>query len=67
MLLSLVLKGGLPRGQKQTPVLPDAVDAVDADYILQGLGVYGLRRPRRVGWCLLAVSGDQDLAMDAMN
>jgi hypothetical protein len=40
-------KGAYTPGQ-ETQVTPDVVDAVDADYILQGLGVYGLRRPRRV-------------------
>ena len=54
-LLVLVQKGG-SRGEEQTLDIPDALDAVDADYILQGLGVHAWRRPRRVrrvGWWFL--------------
>ena len=32
------------------------VDPLNADYILQGLGVYGLRRVRRVEWGCVVVS-----------
>ena len=32
----------------ETPVIPDVVDEVDADYILQGLAVDEWRRVRRV-------------------
>jgi hypothetical protein len=35
------------RGE-ETPVIPDEPDAPDAGYALQGLGVHGWRRVRRV-------------------
>ena len=39
-------RGGSKLGLEgaETPVIPDEADAVAADDILQGLGVYGLRR-----------------------
>ena len=43
----LLLERGLYPGVK-TPVKPDEAGEVDADHILQGLGVGGMRRPRRV-------------------
>jgi len=54
----------------KVPAIPDEVEEVDAGDVVEGLGVDGWRRPRRVrrvgGW-FLVVSGDQDLAMEAMN
>jgi putative transposase len=46
---------GLPSGL-ETPDQPDEVDVVDADYILQALGVHAWRRPRRVVWWIIGRS-----------
>jgi hypothetical protein len=52
---------------EETPVIPDEPDVLDANDALQGLRAQGWRRVRRVIWWFLVVSGDQDLAMEAMN
>ena len=38
---------GVPLG-KETPVKPDGLDALDAGYVVEGLGLHGWRRVRRV-------------------
>jgi len=45
----LLLERGLYPGV-ETPIIPDVVDALDDGDVVEGIGVGGLRRVRRVRW-----------------
>ena len=55
-------KGPIPGGN--IPVIPDALDAVDASHVFQGLVGHHLRRVRRVVWGFLVLCEFERSSLD---